>query len=202
MTAAQQLEGNIVATVSTAEAVLTHFERSLLDAGFAEGAESYLRLSETLIGQRLWAESSGTASGAPFRAVAARARAIHALLLPYVEAFGRLSALAAPSLLGEAEHAADSGPTPAAPVGRTSVPSRATGRVLREGTAPEADPVATGVLAALDAAGRPLSLTALRAALKVPRPELLAAVDRLAAAGDLERRTASGRDMVTRSERR
>lgn len=201
--AARQLEGSILATVSTAEAVLTHFERSLIDAGFAEGAESYTRLADTLIGQRLWAESSGTASRAPFSAVAARARAIHALLLPYVEAFGRLSVLASPSLLGGPERAGNASPaTDPAALG-TSATDPAAGRAAGEGgTGPDDDPLATAVLAALDAAGRPLSLTALRAVLKVPPPELLAAVERLAVAGRVERRTASGRELVSRSERR
>lgn len=175
MAAGQQLEANIVATVATAEAVLSHFERSLLEAGFADGAEPYRQLSETLIGQRLWAESSGTATSARFAAVGARARAIHALLLPYVEAFGRLTVLAAPSLLDDD----DSGP----PAARADA---------------EADPLDAAVLAALDTAGRPLSMTALRAELGVPRAELLAAVERLAAAGSVRRRTASGRELVSR----
>lgn len=195
---ARQLEGNIVATVSTAEAVLRHFERSLIDAGFAEGAESYTRLADTLIGQRLWAESSGTASNAPFGAVAARARAIHALLLPYVDAFGRLAVLSSPSLLAADDRAGTASPagTPAGPATPATPPSSAASE--DEGITPDGDAVAAAVLAAVDAAGRPLSLTALRATLDVPRPELIAAVDRLVLAGRVERRNASGRELLSR----
>lgn len=170
-TPAEQLEGNIVATVATAESVLAHFERSLVDAGFAEGAQSYTRLAETLIGQRLWTETSGMAAGARFEAVAAHARSIHAMLVPYVEAFHRLAALSAP-LSGDAD--GDASPE-------------------------EGDLLGERILETLDAAGRPLSATALRAALGVPKAELATALDRLAEGGEIERRRLSGREHIRRS---
>jgi hypothetical protein len=182
-TSTQQLETNIVATVSTAEAVLAHFEQSLLAAGFAEGAQSYVRLTDTLIGQRLWAETSGMAGDARFTAVALHARAIHALLLPYTEAFERLAALAAPRLLGDA----DTSESPLAP-------PEAVGADF------DHDPLTLRVLEALDAATRPRSTTALRAALGVTKSELLAALDRLFEAALIERHRTSGRELIKRTE--
>ncbi|KQR16015.1 hypothetical protein [Cellulomonas sp. Leaf334] len=199
--AARQLEGNIVATVSTAEAVLVHFERSLVEAGFAEGAESYTRLADTLIGQRLWAEASGTADNAPFAAVGARARAIHALMLPYVEAFGRLAVLAAPSLIGDTESSGDL--SPSADSERST--RRRAGVAAPSAPAPSSAPaegsVAAAVLRALDASAGPMSSTSLRASLKLSRAELLAALQSLDSAGWVERRNVSGRELVSRSER-
>ena len=181
----QELETNIVATVSTAETVLAHFEQSLLAAGFADGAQSYVRLADTLIGQRLWAETSGMASDARFAAVATHARAIHALLLPYVQAFERLTALAAPTLLSGAGAS-----SPAIPASLEAM-----GAVL------DHDALAQRVLKALDDAKRPVSTTALRAALGVSKRELLAALDRLFEAGEIERHATSGREQIKRSER-
>jgi hypothetical protein len=172
-TPSEQLAGNIMATVSTADAVLAHFEHALVQAGFADGAESYTRLADTLLGQRVWVEASGMAADARFRAVGARARSIHALLLPYVEAFHRLTALAAPSLLGETDEL--------------------------EPDAATVDPAEARVLETLDAATRPLSTTALRAAVGLPKADLAAALDRLAERGCIERRQASGRELIKRS---
>ena len=172
MSKTEQLASNIVATVATAEAVLAHFEKSLLDAGFAEGSASYVQLADTLVGQKLWADTSGMAPGARFGAVAAHAQAIHALLLPYVDAFQRLSALALPTLLDD-------------------VPAS-------EAPAADDDPVAHGLLTAIDNAGRPLSTSALRAELRVSKAELTEAVDRLVDAGHVERRHSSGRELIAR----
>jgi hypothetical protein len=179
-TSTQELETNIVATVSTAEAVLAHFEQSLVAAGFGEGAQSYVRLADTLIGQRLWAETSGMASDARFTAVANHARAIHALLLPYTEAFERLAVLAAPTLLGDDVS--------------LSVPDEPVGAAF------EHDPLTLRALEALDAATRPLSTTALRAELGVSKTELRAALDRLFEAALIERHGTSGRELIKRSE--
>ncbi len=169
----EQLESNIVATVATAEAVLAHFEQSLVASGFAEGATSYARLADTLIGQRLWAETSGMAHDARFAAVAAHARAIHSLLLPYVQAFQRLGALGVANLLEE---------DPPASV-----------------DAPDVDPLDTTVLDAIERAGRPMSVTALRAAVGAPKHALVATLDRLASTGQIERRQVSGRELIRRS---
>ena len=100
------------------------------------------------------------------------AQSIHALLLPYVEAFQRISALAVPTLLDDA------------PSGRRRVRGD--------------DPVALGVLHAIDSAGRPLSSSALRVELGVSKAELTGALDRLVAAGVVERRHSSGRQLISR----
>ncbi|MEZ4553149.1 MAG: MarR family transcriptional regulator [Dehalococcoidia bacterium] len=179
--AVDQLTGNIRATVATAEAVLAHFEQSLRDAGFADNAQSYTQLAETLIGQRLWAESSGIAADARFEAVAVHARAIHALLLPYVEAFYRMAALGAPSLLEQ------------------SAPETASEREANAAPSTLDDPLAARILEALARAERPLSVTALRAELQVPKSELVGGLDRLSASGHIERRRVAGREHVTRA---
>lgn len=171
-----QLAGNIVATVATAEGVLAQFRDSLVQAGFAEGAVPYTRLADTLIAQRLWVESSGMAAQARFQAVGVHARAITELLQPYLDAFQRLSVLAAPRLVVDE---GDSG-TDAAP---GEEPDEASERVLR----------------ALEAAGRPLSLTALRDAARLTRADLGAALDRLAEAGRVQRTRVSGRELIRRS---
>ncbi|MGE0228741.1 MAG: hypothetical protein AB7I38_01095 [Dehalococcoidia bacterium] len=184
--AVEQLTGNIRATVSTAEAVLAHFEQSLRDAGFADNAQSYTQLAETLIGQRLWAESSGTAADARFEAVAVHARAIHALLLPYVEAFYRMAALGAPSLLNESASAAEA---------VTQHETSATPEALD-------DPLAPRILEALARAERPLSVTALRAELGVPKADLIGGLDRLSASGQIDRKRVAGREHVSRTRQR
>ena len=190
----ETLSGNITRTVATAEAVLDHFERSLQQAGFADNAEAYRRLADTLLGQRLWVASSGEPSGARFRAVGQHARAIQSMLEPYVEAFRRLSALASDDL-GEPDDAGAAGDTGGADEsdesGHGEDPT---------GGGPVAREAADGhVLAALAEVGRPMSLTALRAALDVPRPALLAAVERLAEAGEVTRRHTGGRELIERA---
>lgn len=181
----ETLAGNITRTVATAEAVLDHFERSLQQAGFADNAEAYRKLADTLLGQRLWVASSGEPSGARFRAVGQHARAIQSMLEPYVEAFRRLSALASDDLADP-----DAGDRDGAGADPDSVDDPA--RAVRE--APDEH-----VLAALAQVGRPMSLTALRAALDVPRPALLAAVERLAEAGEVTRRHTGGRELIERA---
>jgi hypothetical protein len=185
----ETLAGNITRTVATAEAVLDHFERSLQQAGFADNAEAYRKLADTLLGQRLWVASSGEPSGARFRAVGQHARAIQSMLEPYVEAFRRLSALASDDLADP-----DAGDRDGAGAGPDSVddPARAGGGPVREAADEH-------VLAALAHVGRPMSLTALRAALDVPRPALLAAVERLAEAGEVTRRHTGGRELIERA---
>ncbi len=183
MTGSAQLEANIVDTVATVEKVLAQFEKSLVDAGFADGAQTYVRLADTVIGQRLWAESSGMAAEARFEAVAGHARAIHAMLTPYVDAFRRLGAIGAASLLddgGAGDGGAGGG---AAGAGATDSP---------------VDPVGAAVLAELDRAGRPLSATALRAALGIDKRALATALDQLAATGHVQRTESSGRVIVAR----
>ena len=181
----ETLAGNITRTVATAEAVLDHFERSLQQAGFADNAEAYRKLADTLLGQRLWVASSGEPSGARFRAVGQHARAIQSMLEPYVEAFRRLSALASDDL-GDPDEPG------------WVEESRAGSAV--DGAGPAAREAADEhVLAALAEAGRPMSLTALRAALDVPRPALLAAVERLAEAGEVTRRHTGGRELIERA---
>lgn len=173
-TPTERLSANIVSTVATAETVLVQFEQALVQSGFLAGAEPYTRLADTLLGQRIWVESSGVPADARFHAVGARAQTIYSMLLPYTEAFRRISALAAPSFGDE--------------------------RTLEQDgdTATADDPLEAGILAALDAAGRPLSSTALRAALDIPKAQLMEAVDRLVASGRAERHTTSGRVLVQR----
>lgn len=180
-TPTERLSANIVSTVATAETVLVQFEQALVQSGFLAGAEPYTRLADTLLGQRIWVESSGVPADARFHAVGARAQTIYSMLLPYTEAFRRISALAAPSFGDERAPEND-------------------GDGIGDGdvTATADDPLEAGILAAIDAAGRPLSSTALRAALDVPKAQLMDAVDRLVASGRAERHTTSGRVLVQR----
>lgn len=172
---ADQLESGIVATVATAEAVLAHFEQSLRAAGFADGANSYAQLADTLIGQRLWSETSGMAHDARFAAVAAQARSIHSILLPYVQTFQRLAALAAPAFLADGDGAHHDDYSPSLD-----------------------DPLAVRAITAMELAGRELSATALRATLGVPKAALSGVLDQLAADGHIERRSVSGRELIRR----
>lgn len=178
-TPTERLSANIVSTVATAETVLVQFEQALVQSGFLAGAEPYTRLADTLLGQRIWVESSGVPADARFHAVGARAQTIYSMLLPYTEAFRRISALAAPSFGDERALENEVG---------------GDGNV----TATADDPLEAGILAAIDAAGRPLSSTALRAALDIPKAQLTEAVDRLVASGRAERHTTSGRVLVQR----
>lgn len=188
--AGETLSGNILRTVATAEAVLDHFERSLIESGFAEGADAYRRLADTLIGQRLWVENSGQPADARFQAVGRHAQAIHAMLAPYAQAFLRLSALAAPARDAGRDFTSALGPA-------TGHASAAVGSEAdAAATAATAEGSEEVVLRALRDAGRPMSATALRAASSLPRKELLAALDRLAAADLVSRRRTGGRELI------
>jgi hypothetical protein len=92
---ATRLAAQVHETLGTAIEVLGHLERSLERAGFGAGAAAYQSMSQVLIGQRLWAQSTpaGAALQPRFAEVAAHARAIHALLAPYADAMLRLGAL-------------------------------------------------------------------------------------------------------------
>jgi hypothetical protein len=103
------------------------------------------------------------------------------MLEPYVETFRRLSALDSDEL-GEPDE-----PGAAEDAGHDA------GAVQPREAADE------HVLAALARADRPMSLTALRAELDLPRPALLAAVERLALAGEVTRRHTGGRELIERA---
>jgi hypothetical protein len=191
--AGETLSGNILRTVATAEAVLDHFERSLIESGFAEGADSYRRLADTLLGQRLWVESSGQPADARFHAVGRHAQAIHAMLAPYTQAFLRLSALAAPDL-GHAPHSTSA---PAAEHGSVATGSETNSETRSAtGTPDTVDDSDEVVLKVLRDAGRPMSATALRAASSLSRKDLLATLDRLAASDLVSRRHTGGRELI------
>ena len=194
--AGDTLSGNILRTVATAEAVLDHFERSLVESGFAEGADSYRRLADTLLGQRLWVESSGQPADARFQAVGRHAQAIHALLAPYTQAFLRLSALAATDLGDVPESTPSASERHSVAVGAEA--GAATGAKARTASgsptaAHDSDEV---VLRVLRDAGRPMSATALRAASSLSRKDLLATLDRLASSDLVSRRHTGGRELI------
>lgn len=165
------LAGNVRHTLETANTVLEHFEWGLMQGGFAEGAGAYRQLADTLLGQRLWMESAGAEVPPGFRALGERALAIHALLSPYLDAMCRLGALAALSADARSPAGHDDGKP-----------------------AEEDQPV----LAALEAAGRALSHTALRASLGWQKAQLEAALERLEAGGRVRRWKSGGRALVER----
>jgi DNA-binding transcriptional ArsR family regulator len=171
---------NVDATVRTSLEVLDHLEQSLRRAGFETGIGPYQKLSETLIGQRMWSrESAGPEIERGFRNLARKARAIFAMLDPYAEIMKRLAILCEPadglSPDGDARVAAQAG-------------KKAKERKKESASAPvDADPA----LAAL--AKGELSFTALRDRLKTDRRDLAGRLLALENAGAIASRLAGGR---------
>jgi biotin operon repressor len=85
---------NVVRSVTAAARALRQLEDSLLRAGFPEGQEAYMRMSELLVGQRMWAAESGHDLDADFEHLARLAASIYSILKPYLEAMQRMAALA------------------------------------------------------------------------------------------------------------
>lgn len=93
----EDLAANVARNLRTANEVLRHLEQSLVRAGFVAGADSYVAMSNTLLGQRLWSvelENPDIEQG--FAELAATASKVHKTLLPYVKIMRKLSAVAEP----------------------------------------------------------------------------------------------------------
>lgn len=93
----EDLAANVARNLRTANEVLRHLEKSLVQAGFVAGADSYVAMTNTLLGQRLWSvelENPDIEQG--FAELAATASKVHMTLLPYVKIMGKLSAVAEP----------------------------------------------------------------------------------------------------------
>ena len=126
-------EENIAESLAAVEKALEHFNTSLIRSGFADGAASYQKMAEIIVGQWMWASSQGIDQhNDRFRRVAALAAEIHEQLLPYVEGMRKLALLQ--ELVPE--------PKPEPPFPPDSRPAR--------------------ILEMLAAAPRPMSMTALR----------------------------------------
>ena len=87
-------EENIAESLAAVEKALEHFNTSLIRSGFADGAASYQKMAEIIVGQWMWASSQGIDQhNDRFRRVAALATEIHEQLLPYVEGMRKLALL-------------------------------------------------------------------------------------------------------------
>lgn len=85
---------NVIGSVHAASQALAQLESSLVVAGFTEGQEAYTRMSELLVGQRLWVEESGLDDfDADFDHLSRLAARIYSILEPYLETMRRISAL-------------------------------------------------------------------------------------------------------------
>jgi IclR helix-turn-helix domain len=86
---------NVRDTLGSVGEALEHFRQSLEAGGFEDGADTYARMSDIVVGQRLWARSEEVVElEEEFERVATIATRIHALLLPYVDTMARLGSLA------------------------------------------------------------------------------------------------------------
>lgn len=188
-TTEQAIADNVRQTLDTAIQVLGHFEGSLTQAGFAEGAAAYRKLADTLIGQRLWSTNRGIALDQRFAEVARRARSIHDVLAPYVNTMLRLGAIsqagtgtdmsarAQPAVPASSDEKAEKRPDlPPSPNQQTTPasPNAAVGLHDR-------------VIALLGTARRPMSLVAMISALRCDKSKLLREMSDLERAGQVKR---------------
>lgn len=82
------------ASLQAVSSALDHFARSLDAAGFDEGADSYARMADVVLGQRAWAESEGVGKlNEEFRQIGALAMRVRSSLEPYVDSMSRLATL-------------------------------------------------------------------------------------------------------------
>ena len=171
----QAVLDNVRKTLATAQKVLEHFEQSLLRSGFAEGSAAYRKMAETLLGQRLWTAACGASLEVEFAAVAKRAKAIHALLVPYADTMLRLSAVAG---LQPAPHQPE----------------------LDKHTATTPDGSTDEVLDLLAKARRPMSMSALAAQARCDRRTLLDRIAVLEQQGRLKRGGSARRPLYSLPE--
>lgn len=165
----EALGQNVKATLATAVQVLEHFQQSLRKSGFVEGAESYGRMADTLIGQKMWSASRALDTDAEFATIASLARSIHEMLAPYSHSMLRISGL---------------GPAAAVPA-PTAAPVDA------------ADALRLRILNVLGATRRPVSLTALRTQCGCDRRALGAELAALEQAARVKRQEKSGRTLYS-----
>ncbi|MFE6922902.1 hypothetical protein ACFVAV_17870 [Nocardia sp. NPDC057663] len=87
---------NLRSTLGAVEAALEHLATALNKGGFEAGSRSYTRMSEIVVGQRMWAIEYGIDEfDDRFQRVADLAMEVHRQLVPYVEAMDRLRMLPA-----------------------------------------------------------------------------------------------------------
>jgi predicted transcriptional regulator len=85
---------NVLKSVKTAQDVLTHFESSLEQGGFAKGVPPYQKMCDTLLGQRLWSTPHQNEElEVEFQKLSSKAARIFETLLPYTEIMKKLSAV-------------------------------------------------------------------------------------------------------------
>jgi hypothetical protein len=82
------------ASLQAVSSALDHFARSLEAAGFDDGADTYSRMADVVLGQRAWAESEGVGNlKDEFRQIGALATRVRSSLEPYVDSMSRLASL-------------------------------------------------------------------------------------------------------------
>lgn len=151
----QEIVENLKRSAANALQALDHFKASLEAAGFVRSAEAYVKMADTLAGQRLWSAAKAPPDlDARFAQLAERAGEIDRILAPYVEAMRKIAALQALAATG-----------------------------TEAGAAAPAEPSGEPVLAALRDAPRGLSVTALRAQLGLSTRELRQRLASLEGAG-------------------
>ncbi len=202
-----EMAANVRASADQAAAILEHLGRSLEAAGFARSVETYRRMADTLVGQRLWWEGRGDqATEAAFARLSAEAGRIYGVLHPYAQLMAKMAAL------GPAASA-----DPAAPGDRTAAKAGAGGRDptrrkrQRDGTAvghapvaaaaesgPEGAPPrdAAALIATLEQHGPKLSASRLRALVQLDRKRFDAALDQAGRGGAVRVASVGGRRVV------
>ena len=164
------LVANIRGTLATTLKVLDHLENSLVQGGFLQGQDSYRKMADTVIGQSLWLQANDLdAAAAPE-------------LAHIAERARSIHALLQPYVEVMVRLGAVAASAAPAEVEATSPP-----------------PPADSILDILAANGRPMSITALRAATGCGKDVLAARLDALVKSGDISRRSSGGREMYMRA---
>lgn len=155
---------NLAESLGAVETALAHLASSLEAAGFAAGAATYQKMTDVVIGQRMWAAEHGIDEfDEQYGRVSDLATKVYEYLVPYVEVASRLATLRQlPSREGSSG--------PAGPAG-----------------------LAGEILSALESADRPLPATRIGSLLKAPTSEIRKQLEELVASGRVERHKAGGR---------
>lgn len=90
--------GNTRHSVEAATTALEHLEKSLRQAGFAEGAAAYQRMAEVLVAQSMFTTAADEELMGRFEQLGRTARRVFELLQPYTSAMRRLTVLAGAEL--------------------------------------------------------------------------------------------------------
>ena len=178
--AADSMIVNVRASTTAAVDALEQFRLSLVRARFAESAEVYRSMCDTLLGQRIWTlDKDDDQVERNFQRLREEAAEIRALLEPYLKSFEKLEQVPVDTELEDIE---------VSPPASRSVDERE----------PRGRPGAESLVIEALSKGRrnTLSMTRLRTSLGMPRKELEALLSDLSARQRIAIETSGSRKMI------